>query len=91
VEPAPVEEEIVQTLISEGQIDLTQHTPETLISAVQFATRVQKNLHIVVGALAAEMVRRGMKYREIGEMVGHPYPTVWRWAKPFLTGGDTHA
>lgn len=77
----------MERLMEEGAIDLSAQDEETLISAVRYATRVQNNLHIVVGALAAELKKRGTSYRAIAKMVGHPRNTVWRWAKPFLADG----
>jgi len=83
---------IVKELAHEmATIDLTEHAPDDLMSAVLVAYRQRRNTQIIIGQLGAELHRRDKRRysirnlaRELSQL-GTPVSksTVHRWIKPF--------
>ena len=65
--------------------DLADIDDDQLAAVGQLAIQRRRDDKAVIGKIAAEYAeRRNKSYRDIAEMLGLPYVTVYRWAQPFL-------
>ncbi len=66
--------------------DLADITDDQLAAVGQLAIQRRRDDKVVIGKIAAEYAQhRGKPWRDIADMLGMPYVTIYRWAKPFLT------
>lgn len=71
--------------------DLADINDDQLAAVGQLAIQRRRDDKNVIGKIAAEYARhRGKPWRDIADMLGMPYATVYRWAQPFL-GEPDHA
>jgi hypothetical protein len=65
--------------------DLADITDDQLAAVGQLAIQRRRDDKTVIGKIAAEYAQhRNKTYRDIANMLGLPYATVFRWAQPFL-------